>query len=351
MAQTTYSSSNNLTVKLWARKLSVEALKMTWWSKFMGNDTSSVIQILDNTQKSAGDSVTVGLRVQLSGNGIQGDGVLEGNEEALSTYSDQLAINQLRHAVQCGGRLSQQRVTFDIREEARLGLQDWWANRFDTSFFNQICGYTPQSNTALTGNNATTDATSNNIIRANSKATDATLTSTDTFTLALIDTAVEHSGTNSPMIRPIMIKGEAKYVAFLHDYQVTDLRTNSNTGQWLDIQKAAATGGQVSNNPIYTGALGEYNGVVLHKANRITQGVTSSTAITSTRRAVLCGAQACAIGFGRDNAPERLTWDEELFDYGNMFGVASGSIFGIKKLVFNSQDFSTMVMTSWAAAH
>ncbi|MFK5282645.1 DUF4043 family protein, partial [Lacticaseibacillus paracasei] len=81
-------------------------------------------------------------------------------------------------------------------------------------------------------------------------------------------------------------------------------------------------GGDVAGNPIFSGALGIYNGVVLHKASRVTQGVHSvaGTAVSNTRRAVLCGAQSATIAFGSENGAPRFTWVEEMFDYGNQFG-------------------------------
>ncbi len=45
-----------------------------------------------------------------------------------------------------------------------------------------------------------------------------------------------------------------------------------------------------------------------------------------------------------------MNWVEELFDYGNQIGVEAGMIFGIKKMVFNSNDFATIVCTSYSAA-
>jgi hypothetical protein len=88
MATTNYGVNNALAVKLWSRKLFQEALKTTWLSKFMGKDANSAIQIQTDTQKGPGDRITVGLRMQLSGAGIEGDSTLEGNEESLTTYSD-----------------------------------------------------------------------------------------------------------------------------------------------------------------------------------------------------------------------------------------------------------------------
>ena len=98
MPTTNYATNNPLAVKLWSKRLTVEALKATWIYKFIGDTTDDLIYIKDETSKSAGDQITYGLRMQLSGYGVVGDGTLEGNEEALTTYSDALIINQLRHA-------------------------------------------------------------------------------------------------------------------------------------------------------------------------------------------------------------------------------------------------------------
>jgi len=183
------------------------------------------------------------------------------------------------------------------------------------SFFNQVCGYTVQTNTKYTGLNSVTAPTSGRKIVAGSGANDQNITSADVFTLDLIDQAVELAKVGSNMVRPIRIGGQPKYVVYLHPYQVTSLRTNSSTGQWLDIQKAAMMGGQVTKNPIYTGALGEYNGVIIRQSQDVTQGVDSGagTAITTVRRAVLLGAQSAVVGYGQANyGPMKYRWNEEL---------------------------------------
>ena len=338
-----------LAVKLWAKKLFVEAIQQTWFRNFISDDGNNVIQQLDDAEKSAGDTVNYGLRMQLVGAGVQGDGVLEGQEEALTTYADKILIDQLRHAVNVGGRMTQQRVPFELREEGRLGLQDWWANRMDTAFFNHLCGNTMQTNTAYTGNNSPIAPT--RIILPSGVANEGALASSNVFNLNLIDYAVEAAYDSSPLIRPIKVEGEEKYVGFMHPFQVTDMRVSVSTGQWLDIEKAAATGGEVSDNPIYTGALGEYNGCILHKAYRVTPAVYNGAYVNNTARCVVAGAQAGALAFGRGDSKETFTWVEEMFDYGNMLGISAGSIFGIKKAVFNSQDFGAMVVSTYAAPH
>lgn len=354
MALTSFATGDNLAVKLWSKKVSVEALKATWVYKFMGKSDNSLIQIFDDTQKGPGDRIRIPLRRLLSASGVQGDSTLEGAEERITYYSDDLYINQLRHAVREGGRFSRQLVPFDVREHARLSLQDWWADRIDTWFFNQICGNAGQTDTRYTGNQTAIAADADHVVYAGSATTDASLSNSATykFTLTLIDVCVEKAKTMEVPIRPIMVNGEEKYVMFLHPYQVTDMRTNSNTGQWFDIQKAAMQGGQISKNPIYTGALGEYNGVILHQSTRI-PGFSAGAALTANagRIAVFAGAQACAMGFGRGHSPERYEWVEDYFDYENQFGVAAGCIAGLKKTIFNGSDFATITCRTFAAAH
>ena len=157
----------------------------------MGSDSNSLCQILDDTSKGPGDRIRTILRMQLSGAGVQGDGTLEGNEEALATHTDDLVINQLRHAVRSAGKMSEQRIPFSVREEARMGLQDWWADRFDRWFFNALAGNSAQTDTRYTGNNTATAPTTNRVIFANGHAAESTLTSTASavFSLSLIDEA------------------------------------------------------------------------------------------------------------------------------------------------------------------
>lgn len=106
MSTTAYGTNNALAVKLWSKKLFHEALKQTFMSRYMGEDSNSLVQVKNELKKSAGDKITVGLRMQLSGQGVQGDATLEGNEESLTTYTMAPVIDQLRHAVRSAGKMS-----------------------------------------------------------------------------------------------------------------------------------------------------------------------------------------------------------------------------------------------------
>jgi N4-gp56 family major capsid protein len=364
MATTQFGTNHNLAVKLWAKKLFTESLAETYFSRFLGKGSDSLVQWKDETKKSAGDRVRVGLRMQLSGTGIQGDNTLEGSEESLVTFSDDLTINQLRHACRSDGRMSEQRVLFDVLNEHKDALTDWYANRLDTSFFNQLAGYTAESDTRYTGNNATVAPSTNNIIWADSDVAtgDESIGTTDTFTTAMLDRAVTKAKTmdasGQPIIRPFRISGQEKYVAFLHPHQVYNLRREStaNTVTWWEVNRSALSGGLSEGaSALYKGSLGEYNGIILHESNRVPLGVNSvsSASISTVRRGIFCGAQAALFATGResqDPSAERMSFRMEEFDYGNQQGVEVGMIFGLKKTVFNSKDFATIVMSSYATA-
>jgi N4-gp56 family major capsid protein len=147
------------------------------------------------------------------------------------------------------------------------------------------------------------------------------------------------------------LPGGAEYVCFVHPTQTTSLRTSTSTNGWMDLQKALLQGGEGMDSKIWKGGLGVYNKTLLVESSRVTQGVNGSTgaAITTVRRAVFCGAQALGLAFGQGYGPEEWKVQEETFDYGRQMGVNALNIFGMKKTRFNSADFGTIVISSYAA--
>lgn len=347
---TNYGLNHPLAIKKWSNELMAEALKKTHALQFMSKSKDSLITIkTDLTTSDGGDRIRVGIRSQMVGDGVQGDGTLEGNEEALETFYQDVVIDQLRHAGRSGGKMSEQRVPFSVRNEIKEGLSDWWADRIDRWFFNQITGNTAATDGRYVGFNATVAPDADHVSYGKSGST-ADVSVSDSivsyFNLTHIETAVEKAKLAKNALRPISIGGKKHYAMFLHPYQVTSLRTSTTTGLWQDIQKAAISGGQTTDNPLFTGALGMYNNVVLHESTRIPASPTNA----SVRRAVLCGAQAASIAFGKGYGKEVFTWVEELFDYKNKLGVAAGCQAGMIKTRFDGSDYGTVVVPTWAVA-
>lgn len=352
MATNTFAVNDAATVKLWSKMLAAEIPEQTYIGRFMGSTANSLFQVKTETSKSEGDQVKFSLRMLASGDGTSEGETQEGNEESLTIYQDSLVINELGHAhrVKKPGTIDAQRISWDMREEAKESLKDWWARRLDTMAFNHLCGYTPEVRSKFYGFNAPTAPS--NFIRAGAVANDQSLASNNTFTVSLIDKAVEIAKTRSPRIRPVRVNGKDMYVMFIHPQQETQLRTDTGTSGWLDIQKAMIQGGQDDKSGIFNGALGVWNNVVLHSSEFVTQGVNGSTgaAISTVRRAVLCGAQSLSLAYGQANGAQKYKWVEQDFDYDREVGVRASTILGMKKTVFNSLDFGVITVSTYATA-
>ncbi len=247
-----------------------------------------------------------------------------------------------------------------MREEGMSGLATWFAEKFEESFFNQIGGNTG-AGTKAAGNNAAlapTSAAGNSriIIGPPSLPADAeaslSTTASQGFQLPIINQAVLIAKTAKPLIRPLRVDGVDRYVIFISPGQAfqlqNDIEASTTRIKWQDVHTAAMQGGQISNNPLFTGAIGMWHNTIIHEATRLPAAPTDST----VRRAVFCGAQAAAIGFGRDTPGlSRLDWHEESFDHGRQNSIKSGSIYGIKKLRFTNRasqtvDYSTIVCST-----
>lgn len=366
MGTTSFPVNDALAVKLWSRVLDHEALKYTAIFPLIGDDENSIIHMQDALSKGPGDAITYAIVMQLAQAGFSENQLAEGNGEQLTTYSDQLVINELMAVAGVKSRrtIDQQRVPWDLRNTAKGRLGDWYAKRYSVSFFNQVCGYTPQTDVRYTGLNAVSAASATRIIRQSNRASDDLLVPGDTWTLDMLDKAKELAITATPMIRPVKIKGtgsrsngrsdfnntlEDMYVAYLHPYQVTAMRRNTSTGQFIDLQKAAAMGREETGNKIFSGAIGIYNAVIMRSSIDVTDGVSATgTDVATVRRAVLLGGQAAMMGFGRDNGPNKITWNEELFDHKRRLEISALTIHGLKKTKYNSVDYGTVVMSTYA---
>lgn len=359
MATTTFGVNDAMAIKLWSKRVAQAERDTSDVAALMGESDDSIIQEKTDTSKGPGDQVTFALRARLSGKGFTSGQKAQGNSEGLTFYSDAVVINELGQTVGVRGKntIDQQRVPFNLREQGKAALAAWWKDRKSVSVFNHACGYTlantesSTSGSVFCGMNTVVAPSSDRHIWAGSASADSGLTSADTFTVSLIDKAVEKASVGNNMVRPTMIGGQPKYVMYLDPAQVTSLRTNAGSGGWLDITRAALQGGERTENGIYTGALGEWNNVILRKSQDVSQGINGSSSVSTVRRAVLMGAQALVCGYGAANSygPMTYRWSEELFDHDRELELGAWSLWGCKKTRFNSSDFGTVVVSTYAA--
>jgi N4-gp56 family major capsid protein len=140
---------------------------------------------------------------------------------------------------------------------------------------------------------------------------------------------------------------------FVHPWQAFDLRNNATFAQ---AQREAQSRG--NDNPIFTGALGMWDNVIIHEHEYVPfldisvvgdcfYGDGSETDFSADCfRALLCGAQAAVFA----NCKDSMQMVEETFDYKNKVGYATGLIAGIQKTTFNSKDYGVIAVDTAATA-
>lgn len=357
MANTTVNS--NLVANLQRKKLYQDVKDALFFEnrQMTGEDENSLIYVMPDLKKEPGDRVTMPLTYKMSGDGVTGDNELEGNEEAIVGYDEGVIIDQIRNAVRVKGKLDQQKASYDQWEDARSKAKIWLAEFIERQIFMKLGGVTSTDLTDVNGTTYSARATWSNsapivpaadeaagtgsrYICSDSDGIDAI--TTEIFTTSLITKAKVKAQLAAPKIRPIRIDGGNYHVMFMHPWQEADLKTDSNSN-WEQAQRDAQVRG--AKNPIFTGALGVWDGVILHSheyvptcqasANFSTSGTACNARVF---RAVLCGAQAVGIAETKNG----YILVEKGFDYNNKMGFAVGFIGGIQKPAFNSLDYGVI---------
>jgi len=378
MADTAFARGIALNVQKWSAYLFRSALKMIFFGKFLGSEETSIIQTKDDLLKERGDKVTFGLVANLTGRGRVNDQQLEGNEEALTFYDFATEIFLRQNAVKAKGKMTLRRTMFDVRREAKNALANWLKNLIDDDVVMALSGVVNKA--LLTDENnassylAARPPSTNRIFYGGQPhagtltavADDAHITNgshNHLFGTEVISTCKRMAMMADPIIRPVLVDGEEYYVMFVHPFQAKDLRKDT---AWLDAQKYAGDRGK--KNPIFTGALGVWDKVVVHEYDRILTrkglGGTTETEYfdlrsaspdplpngVSAARGLLCGAQAGVLAWGQHPA-----WYEKDFDYNRIPGVATDLIFRADKTTFNSEDYGVIAadtaieLDAWAA--
>jgi N4-gp56 family major capsid protein len=369
MAQTIVGVNDAKAVRKFGGFLAVDVGRSSYWNKKMmgvGIEAQTPIQTLLQLENDAGDTITYDLVMQLKMQPVEGDNTLRGKEEDLKFYTDSISIDQARGGVNTGGKMTRKRTLHDLRKIARARQTEWWAKVFDELFFMYLSGrrgtnadYIYATDYVGFAGNALVAPDSMHLLYGGAATSKAGMTAADKFDLKLLDRAQTRASTMGggtggiPAIEPCMIEGEEHYIAVLHPFQEYDVRTNAGTGQWLDIQKAAA-GAEGRNSPIFKGNMGKYNDVVIHKHKAvILSNDYGAGQNVGSARSLFLGRQAAVCAFGSAGTGLRFDWHEEQEDRGNQVVITTSSIFGIKKTAFTidgvSRDFGVIALDTAVA--
>lgn len=334
--------------QLWNKELNREAPYLSWWSKFMGEGPNNVIQVKKDFKKNKGDAMNFGL-VADSSQVIHAEGWHEGNEESLTTYWDSVSLDEFGNAHRANGKLSEQRASWDMREECRTSAKRWIAQQTDKLIFYKMSGqnYTayPGTSSGTLGSLETafgTATTNTNILYAGDAEATGDIEEADVFTLDLIndaktcaETGVLGSTTNYRM-NPILYNGGQYFICVIHPYAKNDLKKSAD---YKSLMKEAEVRGR--ENPLFSGADFYYDGVWIYTNWQVyTASTWGSSGNVSGAYNLFLGAQA---GLWAD-AQEGWSTNEELFDYGRKWGVSWDRICGFDKATFNSIDFATIAI-------
>lgn len=326
MADTTITSGNTLTAKYYSSKVWNEGKKNTFVNKFMGKG-DNVIYEYTELQKSAGDAVIIPMAMNLSGSGVANDSTLEGNEEAMTLYNFTVTVAQIRNAVRIAGAETEIRPAFNLREQAKMVLRQWFTDYIDSKFHTVM-------KTSLTTGEIT--------FPKNTAGTTMTgvgaLNSVCLLTCEMISRAKRNAILHSPKVMPVKVDGKEKHILLAHPYAVRDLKSDTT---WLNANYYANSSG--STNPIISGAVGEYDGVVIWEDERIVTGGDGSSAATVAYNMLLGQNAACFV------KAKEMFWKEKSFDYDNAKGYAVGYIGTIAKSLFNSKDYGVIHMPTSGA--
>ncbi len=356
MATTEFAVGAALAVQRWSTSLAYEAEKKQYFRKFMGQSNDALIMVKTELSKAAGEKITFGLRMKLSGPGVEGDNIIEGTsaEEALTFHSDSVFIDQRRKGTKSKGKMSEQRVPYNIRAEGRDALSTWWAEAYDEDLIMYLSGArgidtsykVPLGWTGRASNAFNSPDTGHHLYAGNATSL-ATIDSLDKIDVQIVERCIAQAETSDPMIQPFRVQGENKFVLLMHTWQAFDLRTSISQNDWLDIQKAAGVRGK--GNLIYQNALGEYGGVILHKHRNVVRfdDTTGCASGVTAARSLFLGAQAAVIAWGGGSAMGRYSWNEEMDDRGNALAITAGAIYGVTKCVFNSKDFGVFAVDTY----
>lgn len=370
MARTIIGVNDAKAVKRWAGLLAHDTSQKSYFNqRFMarGSEAEVPVQILTDLESDAGEQISYDLLAELKMAPVEGEDILEGKEEGQKFYTDQIYVDQARCGVNTGGRMTRKRTLHDLREKAKRQQSSWWARLMDELMFIYLSGargvnpnfLLPLNYAGRAGNGLTNPDSNHNLFGGDATAFN-NLEAADKFDLRLVDrakTKADSQGggaTNIPVLQPCKIDGNETFVCVMHTFQEDDLRANTQTGQWMDIQKAAAAA-EGRNSPLFKGSLGMYRGVILHSHRNVIRFANAGAAgNVESARGLFLGSQAAVVAFGSPGTNLRYDWHEETRDNGDKVVITTSAIFGIKKVRFDteagSQDFGVFSLDTAAAA-
>ena len=222
------------------------------------------------------------------------------------------------------------KVLIDFRKEALDSLKIWFAETMEKDMIDTLSGVASNSSGVATytfGTDCTYLVWNNDGVITTT--TPSGLVAADVLTPETISFMSAKAKLIDPKMRPIRQGGKDYYVLLVHPESARELKNDST---WQNAQQYAMPRG--GDNPLFSGALGMWDGVVVHEHDGIQKMTVNSQ---NANRNLFMGAQAGLVAFGGDHS-----WHEETVDRGNKLSVSASIIYEMSKAKFNSKDFGVI---------
>jgi N4-gp56 family major capsid protein len=352
MSITTIGVNSPQAVKRWATQLALDVDTEAYFTRFTGKDQNSIIQRKVELEEDAGDRIQYDLSMRMRGAPVFGDNLVEGTEESMQFYQDEVRIDQVRKGTSAGGRMSRKRTLHNLRTLARENAGIYLSEWLDEGYFCYLSGDATLSalnqdskfGTAFAGN-AITAPDADHILYGGAATSKASITASDKMSVALLERVsvkpAMMSAVNPDVVKmqPVSVDGAKRFVVLMSPFQAHALRTETGDLSWSKIQQSLATAeGRAS--PICKGGLGMINNMVLHEHESVRRfGDYGAGSNVAAARALLLAKQAGVVAYGAAGNGTRMTWVEKNADADNLVNIYCGMILGMKKTTFDGKDF------------
>jgi len=241
----------------WDTKVRLDAERKEFFNKFEGEEGSSMPIIRRNDFTAApGDVVHVDVMSNLRGAGVSGETILKGKEEKLQFNQFDLKVDWLRHAVGFNKR-GTKRAFINAMKMANTALSTWLAKVKDDECFGQLLDLGAQSRLG------TADSASVTTIYPNAVTAVSGLTDADTMGVAELNKVKFVLSRKHAL--PIQTIMDGKQLVEFYGIVMDDIAAEyylKSDPVWQQAQREAGLRGD--GNRLFTGALGQLNGMVVY---------------------------------------------------------------------------------------
>ncbi len=348
----------NLTPKIWARDFFNEYVRANPFAQYMGTAVSDMIQVREDLTTKNGDRIVFPAIRRAKGAGVQGNQLLEGNEELMDLRSMELPITFFRHAIAVS-EWDEQKSVVELLVAAKDLLTTWALEKMRFDIILALGNITGNGNVSVPfaaataaqrdfwfannidrvlvggskGNSYSAGTTPSTVAAALAKINNTYSTDTTPggrISGRTVSLAKRMAKTASPRIRPITVKNSANgtaqewFVLFLNSWQFRDFRDDPRV---QDAQKLALERGK--DNPIFSGGDLIWDQVIVREVPEMATIPGAGAGGIDVAAGYMCGAQALGIAWGMRYTPIR-----NVRDYGHTTGVGVKEMRGIDKLRF-----------------